>query len=73
MPEMKTCPVCGVKILTGVIGGDRVMFSAGPPGDRAKLWARVCQYNKKPGCLNPDGGGQKIQTSDYYKPLAPPE
>ncbi|NJL87546.1 MAG: hypothetical protein HC886_18695 [Leptolyngbyaceae cyanobacterium SM1_1_3] len=60
MPETKICPVCGVKILAGVIGGDRVLFSAGPPGDRAKLWARVCQYNQKPGCINSDGRNKKV-------------
>ncbi|MFE4108672.1 hypothetical protein [Almyronema epifaneia] len=70
MPETKTCPICGVKILVGVIGGDRVLFSVGPPGDRAKLWARVCQYNQKPGCINPDGG-QNAQASDYYHPPTP--
>lgn len=67
----QTCPVCGVKIMVGVVGGDRVMFSAGPPGTRARLWARVCQYVDKPGCINPDGGNQKPGKDDFYKPDVP--
>lgn len=51
----QVCPICGVKILK-MIGGDRVEFSAGPPGTRAILWKRVCQYAQKPGCINPEGG-----------------
>jgi hypothetical protein len=53
MPEsgVRVCPVCGVKII-GMVGGDRVLFSVGPPGTRATLWARVCQYTQKPGCIN---------------------
>ncbi|WP_293090315.1 hypothetical protein [Okeania sp. SIO3B5] len=38
--QQEICPVCLVKI----VGGDRVLFSSGPPGTKAKLWARVCQY-----------------------------
>jgi hypothetical protein len=51
----QVCPVCSVKILK-MIGGDRVMFAAGPPGTRAILWKRVCQYTQKPGCINQEGG-----------------
>lgn len=69
--KTETCPVCGVKILAGIVGGDRVLFSAGPPGTRAKLYARVCRYVDKPGCINKEGGSQSIQSSDYYKPDAP--
>lgn len=47
----QTCPVCGVKILK-IVGGDRVLFSFGPPGTREMLWSRVCQYAQKPGCIN---------------------
>lgn len=47
----QTCPVCGVKILK-LVGGDRVMFSVGPPGTRAILWQRVCQHTQKSGCIN---------------------
>jgi hypothetical protein len=72
-----TCPACGVKI----VGGDKVIFSVGAPGTRSRLWARVCQYAKKPGCINTDS--QKIgevKPSDYYgdiddpiKPTVKPE
>jgi hypothetical protein len=48
---VQTCPVCGVKIVK-VVGGDRVLFSVGPPGTRATLWTRVCQYTQKAGCIN---------------------
>jgi hypothetical protein len=51
----QVCPVCSVKILK-MIGGDRVEFSAGPPGTRAILWKRVCQYTQKSGCINQEGG-----------------
>ena len=63
----QVCPVCGVKILKA-IGGDKVMFSVGPLGTRAMLWARVCKYTQKPGCINQnreDIGG--IKPSDYYQ------
>lgn len=65
----ETCPVCGVKILK-MPGGDRVLFSAGPPGTRATLWARVCQYAKAPDCINRDKDAiGEIKASDYYNPL----
>ena len=62
-PEI--CPVCQVKI----VGGDKVLFSSGPPGTRAKLWARVCQYVQKQGCINqePDAVGN-VKPEDYYSP-----
>jgi hypothetical protein len=50
------CPVCGVKILA-LVGGDRVLFSAGPPGNRESLWKKVCQYTQKPGCINKNQSG----------------
>jgi hypothetical protein len=53
------------------VGGDRVLFSAGPPGTRARLYARVCQYVQKAGCINSSGGNQPPQANDYYKPDAP--
>ncbi|PSN13387.1 hypothetical protein C7293_16215 [filamentous cyanobacterium CCT1] len=71
MAAPQTCPVCGVKILVGIVGGDRVLFSAGPPGTRARLYARVCRYVDKPGCINKDGGSQAANPNDYYKPDAP--
>ena len=51
----QTCPVCGVKILVGMVGGDRVLFSVGPPGTRVE----------KPGCINKDGGSQGANPKDY--------
>lgn len=54
MPEMggmQVCPVCQVKILK-LVGGDRVLFSTGAASDRATLWARVCRYTDKAGCIN---------------------
>lgn len=53
--------------MVGAAGGDRVIFSTGPQGSRAKLWARVCQYNKKPGCINEQGKNETIGADDYYK------
>ncbi|MBE7383091.1 MAG: hypothetical protein F6J95_016965 [Leptolyngbya sp. SIO1E4] len=70
-PRTQTCPVCGVKIMVGFVGGDRVLFSAGPPGTRARLWARVCQYVQKSGCINPEGGDQQPSQDDFFKPDAP--
>lgn len=71
MAAPQTCSVCGVKILVGIVGGDRVLFTAGPPGTRARLYARVCRYVDKAGCINKDGGSQSASSSDYYKPDAP--
>lgn len=57
--------------MVGVVGGDRVLFSAGPAGTRARLWARVCRYVNKPGCINADGGSLQPSESDFFKPDAP--
>ena len=65
-PTTQTCPICSVKIMAAA-GGDRVIFSSGPQGTRAKLWARVCQYNQKPGCINEQGKSEGISADDYYK------
>ncbi|MGD1855514.1 MAG: hypothetical protein ACFB2W_14815 [Leptolyngbyaceae cyanobacterium] len=48
-PSQQTCPVCGV-----TIANDVVQFSNGSKGTRARLYARVCQYAKKPECINQD-------------------
>jgi hypothetical protein len=65
--NIRTCPVCSVKIVPAV-GGDRVLFSAGPIGNRAILWARVCQFTDKAGCINKDGGAiGEIKPGDYYQ------
>lgn len=64
--NIETCSACGVKIE----GGDKVLFSVGAPGTRSRLWARVCQYAKKPGCINADTNAiGEIQPSDYYGDL----
>lgn len=61
---MEVCPVCGVKII--IIGGgdseqtllrDRVLFSTGAPTTRSDLWARVCRYANRPGCINKQSEG----------------
>jgi hypothetical protein len=62
----QTCPVCGVRI-EAAASGDRVYFSYGPPGTRAKLWSRVCQYAQKPACINGDREAVgPISSSDGY-------
>ena len=69
--ERRRCSLCQVEI-QGMAGGvDRVHFSQGEPGTRAKLWARVCQYlrsdEQKAQCINLDPSlrGTVVQ-SDYY-------
>lgn len=63
------CPVCQVQIKD-----DReVIFSTGKPGDRTKLWARVCKYvaETKKGCINQDTSKiEAIKPSDTYKPVS---
>jgi len=67
--NVQVCPVCKVKIVK-VMGGDKVLFSVGPPGTRATLWARVCQYSQKPGCINKDKDAiGEVKQSDYYNPI----
>jgi hypothetical protein len=65
--NIEICPVCQVRIKN-----DReVIFSTGKPGDRTKLWARVCQYvvDKKEGCINQDSNKiEAIKSTDGYKP-----
>ncbi|MBD2464951.1 hypothetical protein H6G89_28510 [Oscillatoria sp. FACHB-1407] len=71
MPEsgVNVCPICGVKIIA-MVGGDRVLFSVGPPGTRATLWARVCRYTQKPGCINsnPQAGSGGSSNDSYQSP-----
>ncbi|MEL4894011.1 hypothetical protein [Crocosphaera sp. Alani8] len=62
----ETCSVCGVKI----VGEDTVIFSSGPVGTRGRLWARVCSYAKKTGCINQDHQAiGEVHENDYYNPL----
>lgn len=70
-PKTETCPVCQVKIMVGVVGGDRVLFASGPPGTRARLWSRVCKYSNKPGCINAEGASLQPTQDDYFKADAP--
>jgi hypothetical protein len=45
----------------------KVIFSCGPSGTRARLWARVCQFNKQPGCINQDDFKiGDVKELDYY-------
>lgn len=69
--KVQVCPICQVTI-TPAPGGDRVVFSTGPAGTRAKLWARVCQFVDKPACINRDPKliGQ-VGSNDYYKTELP--
>lgn len=60
---MKKCPVCQVEITDD----DRVLFSYGEPGTRSRLYARVCQYAKKEGCINK--GPHVIKQGDSYTPV----
>ena len=66
--KIEICPVCQVQIKN-----DReVIFSTGKPGDRTKLWARVCQYvaDKREGCINQDADKiGTIKPTDGYKPM----
>ncbi|MEM8673418.1 MAG: hypothetical protein AAGF83_06040 [Cyanobacteria bacterium P01_G01_bin.67] len=48
LQNLQKCPVCGVSIAED----GQVNFSHGSSGTRARLYARVCQYTKKPGCIN---------------------
>lgn len=65
--NIEICPVCQVQIRN-----DReVIFSTGKPGDRTRLWARVCQYvaDKREGCINQDSSKiEAIKSTDAYKP-----
>lgn len=59
----EVCPACGVTIEDG----SKVLFSYGPPGTRERLWARVCQFAKRPGCINSNTEALgEIKETDYY-------
>lgn len=57
------CEVCGVEI-----DGECVFFSfpKGNVGSRARLRARVCQYAKRPGCINEF---EEIVEAECWKPI----
>ena len=65
--QEQVCPVCGVTIVNDV-----VQFSNGSSGTRARLYARVCQYAKKPECINQDMEriGEVLQEDGFME--APP-
>jgi hypothetical protein len=66
--NIEICPVCKVQIKNDI----QVIFSAGKPGDRTKLWARVCQYvaDKRDGCINQDVDKiSAIKPTDTYQPV----
>lgn len=65
--QEQTCPVCGVTIVE-----DTVQFSNGSKGTRARLYARVCQYAKKPECINQNKDliGEVLQEDGFME--APP-
>ncbi|PZD73668.1 hypothetical protein C1752_01946 [Acaryochloris thomasi RCC1774] len=60
---LETCPACNVSITAD----EKVNFAVGQPGTRAKLYARVCQFNQKPGCINqqPELIGEKTEDDDF--------
>lgn len=65
MPNsLQKCPVCGVLIEDG----SKVIFSCGPSGTRARLYARVCQFAKdKDNCINQDDSKiGDVSSEDYY-------
>ena len=66
--NVKVCPVCQVQIKNDC----EVIFSSGKPGDRTRLWARVCKYvaDQKEGCINQDTSKiEPIKPTDSYKPV----
>lgn len=67
MTMTQTCPVCRVSITK-----DIVHFSSGNPGTRARLYARVCQYANKSGCINQDPEKiGSVTSQDNFSPAKP--
>ena len=60
--SLQICPVCSVKIESG----EKVLFSHGKPGTRERLYARVCQYANKSGCINAFVDPTTITDDDRY-------
>ena len=62
--KIQVCSICGVTIEAG----DKVIFSSGAPGSKCRLWARVCQYVKKSGCINQNQEALGvIPENDFYR------
>lgn len=70
MANVQTCSTCGVRIEMNPLG-DRVLFSYGSPGTRARLWSRVCKFvADRGGCINQDQGAIGVtEPSDEYNPM----
>nr|YP_002048763.1 hypothetical protein PCC_0101 [Paulinella chromatophora]ACB42553.1 hypothetical protein PCC_0101 [Paulinella chromatophora] len=70
-PSNQHCKLCQVEIHCIDGNEDLVYFSTGTTGNRARLWARVCQYIKTEEqcnqCINQDvsSRGEVLET-DYY-------
>jgi hypothetical protein len=67
--KLVNCPVCGVNIEISDGNSDKVLFSHGRPGDRKRLYARVCQYisnDKKAKCINQSITINECRNSDFY-------
>jgi hypothetical protein len=64
MNKERLCSACGVKII-----GEEVHFSHGKPGTKERLHARVCQFAKKPGCINNLDSEriENIPDQDFYQ------
>lgn len=64
--NIEMCPVCGVKIENG----DKVIFSVGQPGTRARLYARVCNYVQQAQCINQNQDAiGVVNPNDHYRPI----
>ena len=61
MTDPQICPACSVKIVDDV-----VHFSFGKLGTIERLYARVCQYAKKEGCINQGIDPKAITGNDRY-------
>jgi len=56
MSEELTCPVCGIKQINSNFYFDFTLKSKDPkPSTSDTVYSRVCQYAKKPGCINQIG------------------
>jgi len=60
---MKICPAC-----TARIDNDLVLFQHGRPGSTKRLYARVCQYAKKSGCINYSYSQDDLSWDDRWIP-----
>ena len=63
--KIEKCPVCGINRIDGVF---RWSYS-GKAAPKGQVYGRVCQYAKKPGCINPctDGKDDRADFSTEMK------